>query len=283
MPSVPPRGHARPAKNSFKIIPEGFGHGHEHEEGGYDHAVAANHVAPPPSIVEFGHGDGHGDGHTNEHSDVPDQQHDKFRLVISVLFCGEKRPLLNYILQDQREKKLAVIEQVDEKIQEKLVTLDNGCTWCTMREGLVKSVESIAKSSRNRGRLQLDGFAFQLREARDLAPAAQAMLSDSGMMQNFYIDSIAALVDVQGDFGEDGVTTCAQIALSSTVLLTSVGSVPVEQFAKFEARIKELNSSACITRCDQDRVEMSRLINVRAFSLDQELTELVLGLSKLAI
>jgi hypothetical protein len=45
--SVPSRARNRPGKKGIKLVPEGFGHGHGHEDGGYGHAASESHAAAP--------------------------------------------------------------------------------------------------------------------------------------------------------------------------------------------------------------------------------------------
>ncbi|CAK0900023.1 unnamed protein product [Prorocentrum cordatum] len=77
----------------------------------------------------------------------------KLPVVILTGYLGAgKTTLLNYVLHEQQEKKLAVIENevgevsIDdalvehkhEDLAEELVVLDNGCICCTIRGDLVK-------------------------------------------------------------------------------------------------------------------------------------------------
>ena len=82
---------------------------------------------------------------------------DRLPVIVLTGYLGAgKTTLLNYILQEQRQKKLAVIENemgevsiddalVEEKHQdmiEEIVTLSNGCVCCTIRGDLVKTKDT---------------------------------------------------------------------------------------------------------------------------------------------
>jgi G3E family GTPase len=202
--------------------------------------------------------------------------------------------LLNYILKEQRDKKLAVIENevgevsiddalVDQKhedLAEELVVLDNGCVCCTIRGDLIKTLHNLA-AKREEG-LELDGILIELTGAADPAPVVQTFMVDEGVRKAFYVDNVITLVDAkhaiekldesQGD-REDKGTACAQIAFSSTVLLNKVDLVDPAELEKIEKRVKQVNSVVDIIRCEQAKVDMAKLFNVRAFDLSKVLGE----------
>mmetsp|Transcript_150491 Transcript_150491/g.288336 ORF Transcript_150491/g.288336 Transcript_150491/m.288336 type:complete len:408 (+) Transcript_150491:68-1291(+) len=210
-------------------------------------------------------------------------------LVLTGYLGAGKTTLLNYILREQREKKLAVIENevgevsIDDALVEKkhedlaeeLVTLDNGCVCCTIRGDLVKTLHDIAAKHYS-GRLRLDGVLIELTGAADPAPVVQSFILDEVCNDAFFIDNVIALVDakhVLAKLDESAGTACAQIAFSSTVLLNKVDLVDVDALEGIEKRIKIINSVVNIIRCEQARVDMTKLFNVRAFDLAKVLEE----------
>merc|ERR1719203_2706881 len=105
---------------------------------------------------------------------------------------------------------------------------------------------------------------------------------DKAARQAFYIDNVVALVDARHaieklddskDDPEKKGTACAQIAFSSTVLLNKVDLAEEEELAKIEGRIKSLNSTVEILRCQNAVVPVDRLFNVGAFNLGKVLEE----------
>ena len=101
------------------------------------------------------HGHDHSHGYSNSYARPS-------RLPVTVLtgYLGAgKTTLLNYILREQHDKKLAVIENeigevsiddalVEQKHQdmaEELVLLDNGCICCTVRGDLIQTLHNIGK------------------------------------------------------------------------------------------------------------------------------------------
>jgi len=80
------------------------------------------------------------------------------------------------------------------------------------------------------------------------------------------------LDESKGDPGEKG-TACAQIAFSSTVLLNKIDLVDAAKILECEKRIKEVNRAVDIIRCEQARVPLDKLFDVKAFDLARVLEE----------
>merc|ERR1719428_1593900 len=60
-------------------------------------------------------------------------------------------------------------------------------------------------------------------------------------------------------------TACAQIAFSSAVLLNKIDLVDSAGLDVIEKRIKAINSTVRITRCQEGRVPVAELFDVGAF------------------
>lgn len=215
-------------------------------------------------------------------------------IVLTGYLGAGKTTLLNYVLKEQNTKKLAVIEneigevsiddqlveQRAEDMAEELVVLDNGCICCTIRGDLVKTLINLA--NKRAAGLQLDGVLIELTGAADPAPVVQTFWIDETVRSFFYVDNVIALVDAkhaiekldesESNRAEKG-TACAQIAFSSTVLLNKVDLVDDAKLREIEGRIKQVNSTVEIVRCEQARAPLDKLMNVRAFDLTKVLEE----------
>jgi len=216
-------------------------------------------------------------------------------VVLTGYLGAGKTTLLNYILNVQRDKKLAVIEneigevsvddalveQRQDDMAEELIVLDNGCICCTIRGDLQKTLQDLAKR-REEGKVKLDGVLIELTGAADPAPVVQTFFMDESVRRAFCVDNVIALVDAKycvekldeskGDPKEKG-TACAQIAFSSTVLLNKVDLVDEARLVECEKRLKALNGAVNIIRCEQARVPLDKLFNVKAFDLARVLEE----------
>jgi G3E family GTPase len=205
-----------------------------------------------------------------------------------------KTTLLNYVLHEQQDKRLAVIENevgevsIDdalvehkhEDLAEELVVLDNGCICCTIRGDLVKTLQDLAKKVASGHKL--DGVLIELTGAADPAPVVQTFMVDPDSRRTFYIDNVICLVDAKhavekldeskGDPNSKG-TAGAQIAFASTVLLNKVDLVSPAELEEAEKRIVALNRSVDIIRCEKAQAPLDRLFGVRAFDLAKVLDE----------
>jgi len=235
--------------------------------------------------------------HSHEIKATPAKKQKVAKLPVIVLtgYLGAgKTTLLNYILTEQKDKKLAVIEnevgevsiddqlveQKPEDLAEELVVLNNGCVCCTIRGDLVKTFIGLAQ--KRRSGLQLDGVVIELTGAADPAPVVQTFMVDETVEKAFYIDNVITLVDAkhivekldesEKDLQQKG-TACAQIAFSSTVLLNKVDLVDSARLEEIEKRIKRVNKVVDIIRCENARVPLEKILNVRAFDLRKVLDE----------
>lgn len=215
-------------------------------------------------------------------------------IVLTGYLGAGKTTLLNYILQEQREKKIAVIEnevgevsiddalvqQNIQSVEHEITVLDNGCICCTIRGDLVRTLESIA--NRHRGGAVLDGVIIELTGVADPAPVVQTFFASQVVCDVFYVDNVVALVDAKhaiSRFSEsmqnpsEKGTASAQIAFSSTVLLNKIDLVDEALLADIERHILEINSTVSILRCTNARVPVSKLLNVGIFDLGRVLDE----------
>merc|ERR1712187_87418 len=99
-------------------------------------------------------------GHSHNIGAAPNS---KLPVVVLTGYLGAgKTTLLNYVLHEQKDKKLAVIEneigevsvddalveQKHEDMAEELVVLNNGCICCTIRGDLQKTLQDLAQRLR---------------------------------------------------------------------------------------------------------------------------------------
>ncbi len=201
-------------------------------------------------------------------------------IPVSILtgFLGAgKTTLLNYILKQQHKYKFAVIinevgkigvdGQLVETQKEEVVEMSNGCLCCTVRKDLVKGVQNLLKKG---------GFDYLLIETTGIAepgPIAQTFLNIPQLQQLVRMDSIITVVDSEQILKQLKETETAreQITMADFLLLNKTDLVDEGALAKVEEEIRTLNAQATIFRTSQSQANLSELLDMHAFDVDQKL------------
>ncbi len=232
----------------------------------------------------------------------------KNKLPVTVLsgFLGAgKTSLLNHILHNKEDLKVAVIvndmseinvdaeliknEKTLSRTEEKLVEMSNGCICCTLREDLMVEVERLAKEDR---------FDYLLIESSGISepiPVAQTFSfvdEDNGIdLSRFsYVDTMVTVVDAFNffkDFGspetlmdreltdiEDDFRTIVnlltdQIEFANVIILNKIDLVEKEHLGILRAAIKKLNRSAKIIESTYGKVSPKEILNTGVFNFEE--------------
>jgi len=202
-------------------------------------------------------------------------------------FLGSgKTTLLNHILEDPNHGlRFAIIENefgeigVDERIlsekaDEEVIEVMNGCICCTVRGDLVKALMNLwGKIS------QFDAVIIETTGLADPAPVAQTFFVNDDIKARYVLDGIITVTDCKhivmrlDDEKPEGVENEAveQVAFADRILVNKVDLVEESEIPAIEARLKKINPSAQIFRCQQSKVDPKNLIGIKAFDLDKTL------------
>jgi len=217
---------------------------------------------------------------------VPDEE--KTPVVILTGFLGSgKTTLLNYILQEQREKKIAVIENefgeinIDEELltqdklamAEKVVLMDNGCMCCTIRDDLVDGLKSII-AEMEKGN-PIDAICIETTGMADPVPIVRTFMSSPEVTERLRLDGIIGVADAKhlqarlDDEVEDGKVNEAfqQVAFADKIILNKLDLVGTEEAVACRDRIRSINAFAKIVPAVRGRIDLSELGNMRAHDL----------------
>mmetsp|Transcript_702 Transcript_702/g.2063 ORF Transcript_702/g.2063 Transcript_702/m.2063 type:complete len:350 (-) Transcript_702:46-1095(-) len=217
-------------------------------------------------------------------SDAPTAPKTPFTIVTGFLGAG-KTTLINYILTEQRDKRICVIENefgeinIDEKLvsenmasKEDLIQMDNGCACCSIRGDLVRTLGSLVEK-----RAQFDAIMLETTGLADPAPIIATLKSNQWIDDNFLIDAVVCLASakhVKAHLDEekpDGAVNEAvqQVAFSDKILLNKVDLVSPEEKAAIRARIAAINNFAEVIECERSRVDLSKIIGISSFDIER--------------
>ena len=213
-----------------------------------------------------------------------DDKKTPFTIITGFLGAG-KTTLINYILTEQREKRICVIENefgeinIDEKLvgenlasKEDLIQMDNGCACCSIRGDLVRTLGTLVKK-----RKQFDAVLLETTGLADPAPIIATIKSNQWIDDNFEIDSVVCMADVKhvkqhlDEIKPDGAVNEAvqQVAFSDRILLNKTDLVTPDELTAVKQQIASINKFAVILECQRSKVDLSAIIGIGSFDVEK--------------
>ncbi|MEE0878937.1 MAG: GTP-binding protein [Treponemataceae bacterium] len=220
-------------------------------------------------------------------------------LLTGYLGAG-KTTLLNYVLNNQKGYKVAVIVNdigevnIDANLiakggsiveEDSVVPLENGCICCNLKTDLMEQIVSITKTGK---------FDYILIEASGICepvPIAQTICAldgsaeDQGLPAIVRLDNIVAVVDalrlvsefgggdklLDDNKGEEDIANLLvqQIEFCNTILINKTDLVSPEELKKVKAVIKTLQPHAKIIETTKSQVELSEVLDTKLFDFEK--------------
>jgi len=149
--------------------------------------------------------------------------------------------------------------------------------------GLLAASRKAQRSSalrRTDGKIsQFDAVIIETTGLADPAPVAQTFFVDDEIQAKFSLDGIITVTDCKhivarlDDEKPEGVENEAveQVAFADRILLNKTDLVEEAELPPLEERLKKINPTAQIFRCQHSKVEPKDLIGISAFKLEKTL------------
>ncbi|KAL8258262.1 hypothetical protein R6Q59_030303 [Mikania micrantha] len=204
--------------------------------------------------------------------------------VITGYLGAGKSTLVNYILNGQHGKKIAVIlNEFGEEIGveraminegeggalvEEWVELANGCICCTVKHSLVQALEQLVQRKE-----RLDHILLETTGLANPAPLASILWLDDQLEAAVKLDSIITVVDAKNlrfqlKKHEDSSTfpeAFLQIAFADVVILNKIDLVSPDDLEELEKEIFSINSLANIVHSVRCQIDISLVLNCKAY------------------
>eukprot|EP00933_Yihiella_yeosuensis_P013470 TRINITY_DN12471_c2_g1_i1.p1 TRINITY_DN12471_c2_g1~~TRINITY_DN12471_c2_g1_i1.p1 ORF type:complete len:433 (-),score=100.50 TRINITY_DN12471_c2_g1_i1:618-1916(-) len=226
---------------------------------------------------------------------IPDK--DKLPVTILTGFLGSgKTTLLNYILQEQQEKKIAVVENefgevsIDDALlkqdklalAEKVVIMNNGCICCTVRGDLLEGLRGIIDDIKKK-QIHIDQIMIETTGMADPVPIIRTFMATDDISATLRLDGVITVADAKhiiarlDDKVEDGKVNEAyqQVAFCDKMILNKLDLVTPEQAIEVRDRLRSINSFAKILPAVKSRVKMSELSNLRCHDMTNFINEAI--------
>lgn len=204
--------------------------------------------------------------------------------VVTGFLGAGKTTLINYILQENHGRRVAVIENefgeigIDDALvidaEEEIFEMNNGCICCTVRGDLIRILGTLMKR-----RDKFDYILVETTGLADPAPVAQTFFVDDEVRAQLRLDAIVTLVDARHILGHlneqkpDGVENEAleQLAFADRILLNKIDLIGEDELAELERRVRSVNATALIAHTQMSKVDLGLILDVGAFDLDRVL------------
>jgi len=204
--------------------------------------------------------------------------------VVTGFLGAGKTTLVNYILKEQNEWKMAVLENefgevaIDDGLvaesldaPEDLITMDNGCVCCSVRGDLIRTLGQLSSS-----RKKFDAILLETTGLADPAPIVYTVQTNPKISEHYRIDSIVCLADCKhlgqhlDEKKPDGAVNEAlqQVAFADKILLNKVDLVTDEEKKSLKERLASINQFATVIETEKSRAPLDRILGLNSFNME---------------
>ena len=199
--------------------------------------------------------------------------------ILTGFLGAGKTTLLNRILREDHGRRIAVIEnefgevgvdnEIIEKSDEQILTMNNGCICCTVRGDLIRILGSL-KDKRNQGALEFDRVIIETTGMADPGPVAQTFFTDEEIGNYYLLDSILTVVDAKhaekqlDEFHE----AQEQVGFADRILLSKTDLIAEEQAKALIERLRHINPRAPVKKVHFGEAPLEEILDIRGFNLN---------------
>jgi len=218
------------------------------------------------------------------------EEKDKLPVTIITGFLGAgKTTLLNRILKEKHGKRIMVIQnefgsiEIDGTLaedamfsKEDITILDNGCACCTVRGDLGKAFVQILEKSKEED-VSIEHIIVETTGLANPAPIIQTFYQERNVAMSLKLDGILTVIDAKNVLKhidevppEGKVNECVeQVSFADRILLNKMDLVKASETRIVKDKIRSINSFAKIIPTTQSKVDIKKILNIRAFSLEK--------------
>lgn len=204
--------------------------------------------------------------------------------VVTGFLGAGKTTLVNYILKEQNDWKIAVLENefgevaIDDGLvaesldaPEDLITMDNGCVCCSVRGDLIRTLGQLSSQ-----RKKFDAILLETTGLADPAPIVYTVQTNPKISEHYRIDSIVCLADCKhitqhlDEKKPDGAVNEAlqQVAFADKILLNKVDLVTEEEKTALKERLAGINKFATVIETERSRAPLEKILGLQSFNMD---------------
>jgi G3E family GTPase len=208
--------------------------------------------------------------------------------VVTGFLGAGKTTLVNYILKEQNDWKIAVLENefgevsIDDGLvaesldaPEDLITMDNGCVCCSVRGDLIRTLGQLAKR-----RHEFDAILLETTGLADPAPITYTVQTNDKISSNYRIDSIVCLADCKhlnqhlDEVKPEGSVNEAQqqVAFADKILLNKIDLVTEKEKQALKDRLQKINKFATVIETQKSRAPLDKILGLNSFNMESILS-----------
>jgi len=199
-------------------------------------------------------------------------------------FLGSgKTTLINRILQEDHDAKIAVIENefgrvgVDAEFlarsdRQTIIQLANGCLCCSVRADLARALHELALQAQQR-KMSFDRVLIETTGLADPAPIIQTFMAETAIEALFHLDGVVAIVDAAYARAEaERPEFRSQLGYADRLIISKSDLVTDKERQALQDELLSANPRAPVVSGDLHRSDirelMAHVFDVRGFSND---------------